>query len=115
APSPTPAAPTVTENWTGTLVPNGTRFYSYNVSQLGTVNITLVSVASAGVPSTVTMGLASGTPAGTGCSTTGDVNGAAGCTRRLSVTLDAGVHCAKFYDIGNLVTPADFAITIAHP
>jgi ABC-type glycerol-3-phosphate transport system substrate-binding protein len=115
APTPTPAVPTITENWTGTLAKGGTRFYSYNVSQLGTINVTLVSVGGASVDSTVTVGLANGTPAGTGCSTSNDVTVAARSTPQLSVVMDSGVHCAKIYDVGNLVSPADFAITIAHP
>src|SRR5712672_3301470 len=68
--SSTVASPTTTETFSGVLLVGGYSFYSFVVSQNGTVNVTLVSVAGsagAAVPSTVTLGLAIGTPSGTGC------------------------------------------------
>jgi hypothetical protein len=114
APSPTPAAPTTTENFAGTLAVGGTAFYSFSVAQYGTVNLTLASVEDSDT-STVQLGLALGRPSGTGCTTGSTVNTAAGAAAQLTGTFDPGVFCAKVFDIGNLVGPTRFGVTIAHP
>lgn len=67
------------------------------------------------VPTTVMVGLGLGVPSGTDCSTTSSINTAAGTTAQLTATYEAGVYCARVYDIGNLFAPASFDVTIAHP
>src|ERR1041385_225456 len=66
----TAAAPTVTEQFNGTLPVGGFRFYSFNIAVNGTVNVTLNKVSGTGVPSTVQLGLGIGQPAGADCTTT---------------------------------------------
>src|SRR5438876_6808056 len=65
--STTVASPTMTDTFAETLPVGGSKFYSFVVSQNGTVNVTLTTVSGTNVPSTVTLGLAIGTPSGTGC------------------------------------------------
>jgi hypothetical protein len=96
----------------------GYSFYSFVVSQNGTVNVTLVSVAGAAgaaVPSTVTLGLAIGTPSGTGCTGGAVTNGAAGTDPQVTGTYAPGRYCVNVSDIGNLAAPANFTVAIAHP
>jgi hypothetical protein len=115
-PTPPAASPTVTETWNGVLPVGGNKFYSFKVSQFGTVNISLLTVGGAGVPPTVTLGLGVGTPAGTSCSTTSTIDATTSDTLpQLSTTLDVGVYCADVYDLGNLTASATFSITVAHP
>ena len=114
-PTPTPVAPTTTNEFDSTVPVGGSAFYSFSVSQYGTVNITLTSVSGTDVPATVMLGIGMGTPSGTACSTTSTTNAAAGATAQLTGSYDVGVYCAKVSDIGNLFAPANFTMSIAHP
>jgi hypothetical protein len=105
----------VSESFTGTLPVGQARFYSFNIAQNGTVNVTLNSVSGTGVPTTVMLGLGIGTPAGTDCSTTATVSTASGTTAQLTGTFGPGLFCVRVYDIGNLFAAASFDVTIAHP
>lgn len=109
------AAPTVTDTFSGTLPVGGFRFYSFTVTENGTVNLTLTSVSGAFVPSTVMLGLGIGTPSGVDCATTATVTAAAGSAPQLTGTFSPGLYCARMYDVGNLFGPATFSMDIAHP
>jgi len=114
--SATAAAPTVTEQFNGTLPVGGARFYSFNIAVNGTVNVTLNSVSGAGVPSTVQLGLGIGQPAGTDCSATVTATaGSAAAAPQATGTFGPGLFCVRVFDVGNLFAPAAFAVTIAHP
>jgi len=111
-----PAAPTVTEQFNGTLPVGGFRFYSFNIAVNGTVNVTLKSVSGTNVPSTVQLGLGIGQPAGTDCTTS--ITATAGSAFAAPQTTGAfgpGLFCVRVFDVGNLAGTATFAITIAHP
>jgi hypothetical protein len=114
-PTPTPVAPTTTNEFDSTVPVGGSAFYSFSITQYGTVNITLTSVSGTDVPPTVMLGLGLGQPSGTTCSTTSTTNAAAGATAQLTGSYDVGVYCAKVSDIGNLFAPANFTMSIAHP
>jgi hypothetical protein len=114
-PTPTPVAPTSTEEFDSTVPVGGSTFYSFSISQYGTVNITLTSVSGAYVPATVMLGLGLGTPSGTTCTTTNTTDAAAGSAAQLTGSYDVGVYCAKVSDIGNLFAPANFTLSISHP
>ncbi|MDO8795658.1 MAG: hypothetical protein Q7J25_13685 [Vicinamibacterales bacterium] len=110
------ASPTATETFTGQLAVGGSRFYSFVVPLNGTVNVTLVSVGGTDVVPTVMLVLGIGTPSGTGCATSSSVNAQAGVsTPQITLTEGPGRYCAVVADIGNLVAPATFTVTIDHP
>jgi hypothetical protein len=114
--TPTAADPLVTESFAGTLTVNGSRFYAFEVGTYGTVNVTLQNVGGVtGVPDTVWVGLGIGVPDGTDCSTTTSLNTQAGSSPQVSSVVEAGIYCARVYDVGNLAAPTAFAIGIAHP
>lgn len=48
------------------------------------------------------------------CVTTTSVNTAAGTTAQVTGNFDTAVYCAKVGDIGNLVAPASFSVSIAY-
>jgi hypothetical protein len=94
----------------------GSRFYSFTVTQNGTVNISLTAVAGDFVPPTVTLGLGIGQPSATDCTTTTTVNVTAQTAQpQLTNTYAPAVYCAKVTDVGNLFAPAAFTVVIAHP
>ena len=115
SPSTTVAEPTITESFEDGLAVGSSAYYSFSVTQYGTVNVTLAEVSGAYVPSTAWVGLGLGTPSGTDCATTSTVNVAPGTGPHLTTIANAGVYCAKVWDIGNLYASARFRIEIAHP
>ena len=110
----TAAAPVYTEEWIDTLAIGGERFYSFTVTQYGTVNISLTSVSGQYVPSTVTLGMGLGTPTAETCSAT-STSTQAGTGPQLTGTYNPGVYCVVVRDVGNLFSPARFSITVAYP
>jgi len=113
--SPTVASPTTTETFSGTLLVGGYSFYSFVVSQNGTVNVTLDSVSGTDGPSTVTLGIAIGTPSGTGCTGGTVTSTPAGTAPQVTGTYSPGRYCVNVSDVGNLAAPEAFIVTIAHP
>ena len=113
-PTQTPAAPTITERYIATINVGGSGFYSFSVSQYGTVNVTLNVVSGADDP-TVQLGLGLGQPSGFGCNTPTTITAAAGTDPQVTGAYAIGVYCARVYDVGNLTGPATFDVTIAHP
>jgi hypothetical protein len=113
--STTAAEPTISEEFSSTVLVGGSKFYSFTTSTYGTINLTLTSVGGNFVPSTVMLGLGIGQPSGTDCVTTTTVNTAAGSSAQVTGAYSAGVYCAKVSDIGNLYAPASFNVTIAYP
>jgi hypothetical protein len=109
------ATPALTEEWTDTVAVGGERFYSFTVTQYGTVNVSLTSVSGQYVPGTVTMGMGLGTPAAETCSTTSNISTPAGTGPQLTGTYTAGVYCVAVRDVGNLFSAARFSVTIAYP
>lgn len=111
----TAATPIYSEEFIDKVAVSGSSFYSFTVTQYGTVNVSLTSVGGAFVPSTVTVGLGLGKPDAETCSTTSNISTQSGAGPQLTGTYDPGVYCVKVYDVGNLYSAANFAVTIAYP
>jgi hypothetical protein len=111
----TVAAPAYTEEWVDTLTIGGERFYSFAVTQYGTVNISLTSVSGQYVPGTVTVVMGLGTPAAETCSVSTSISTQAGAGPQLTGTYNPGVYCVIVRDVGNLFSAARFSITVAYP
>ena len=111
----TVATPVYTEDWVDTLAVGGERFYSFTVTQYGTVNVSLTSVSGQFVPNTVTVGMGLGTPAAETCATTSSISTPAGTGPQLTGTYNPGVYCVVVRDLGNLFSAARIAITVAYP
>jgi hypothetical protein len=113
-PTPANAAPTVTDDYSGTLRVGGAGFYSFSLVQAGTINLTLNSLG--GDPaSTVMIGLGIGVPSGSDCAATNTVNAAPGTAVAATGSYPVGVYCARVFDVGNLTDPTTFDLSIAHP
>jgi hypothetical protein len=111
----TAAPPAFTEEFNDTVGVGGAVFYSFTVTQYGTVNVSLTSVSGQYVPSTVTMGLGLGRPEAEGCATTQQISTPSGTGPQLTAVYEPGVYCVKVSDVGNLFSAATFAVTIAFP
>lgn len=115
SPTPNVAAPSVFVTWEGTLAVGATRFYSFPVSQTGTVNLTLTGLTDPSGDLTTPVQVSIGFPAGTSCTATSSATTVAGTEVHVSNTYDAGTLCARITDVGNLVGPANFRLLIAYP
>ncbi len=114
-PTVNPAAPSIVETWEGTLAVGAARFYSFPVSQYGTVNLTLTSLEDGTGQVTTPVQVSMGFPAGTGCTATSSATTVSGTEVHVSNPFDAGTWCARVADVGNLVAPVRFRLQIAHP
>jgi hypothetical protein len=108
----TPTAPTVTDTFTGTLTKNGASTFAFSSNAAGYVYAALTSIAD----TSVAVGLSIGTLNSAGGCATVIANDAAvqGTTITGSVTA-AGNLCARVYDVGNVVAPLNYQITVTHP
>ena len=75
----------------------------------------LVGISGTNVASTVTLGVAIGTPSGTGCSGGTVTSVAAGTDAQVTGTYSPGRYCVNVSVVGNSEAPATFTVTIAHP
>jgi hypothetical protein len=113
--TPTAASPIYTEEFNDTVSVGGTSFYSFTVTQYGTVNVSLTSVSGQYVPSTVTLGLGLGKPEAETCAVSNSVTTQSGTGPQLTAIYDPGVYCVRVADVGNLYSAATFAVTVAFP
>ena len=111
----TVAPATLSETYNGTLSVGATKFYSFNVVQNGTVNLTLTSLGPT-IPGDVAVELTVGQPAGIGCvaKTTAVNVTVETAAPHVTGTFAPGVYCARIADVGNLPSTAQFAVAIEH-
>jgi hypothetical protein len=117
APSATSASTSNTSFFSGTLAPHGSSFYSFTLTQAGTVSVTLAILTFGPrnpAPATI-VGLGFGTPAGTDCSLTTSLNTGAGLVAQINSGSSMGTFCVEIFDVGKLDRPVDFVIRIVHP
>ena len=111
---------TATETMTGTLEKAGAQSYSFTVGAVGTVTVTLTTLAdsvnSGNIPPTV--GISLGTWNGTSCAVNfGIFTDAAGQGATIAGNVTgAGVLCTRIYDPSNKVSnPLNYTLTVTHP
>jgi len=102
------------ETFAGSMVPQGSTFYSFPVTTAGTVSVSLSSLMAntSGPASSDVMRLGLGVPLGTGCSVTSSVDTTPGLTAQLTVQVNPDVYCVNIADVGNLTAPVNFTIRI---
>ena len=120
-PPSTVTAPSVvtvsTQLFSGTLPARGSKFYSYTVTEGGTVSAMLASLSPGlGASPTTRVELGIGIPAGTGCRLlTSAVVGSA-LVPQLQLSQSPGVYCVNVADTtGSLTGAMAFSIRIIHP
>ena len=108
---------TSSELFTGTLAPRGSAFYSFGVTNGGTVAITLVSTATSkiGPAGTAPLAIGFGVPSGFGCAASTAITATPGLTSQLSATGSAsGIYCISAEDVAGLTGDTLFVIRIVH-
>ena len=110
--TPVPAAPTVTETFTGTLLPSGSPdTHPFSVSQIGGIEVTLTNVT----PSAA-VGLGIGTPSGASCLLLDNLQpivAAPNAQMRGTATV-TGNFCVSVFDAGNLVEAVNYTVSVLH-
>jgi hypothetical protein len=108
--TPTPAPASVSENFTGTLLPLGSNTHQFTVSQVGGIKLTLDSVVPAAA-----VGVGVGTPSGANCVLIQNLTVVAGPAMQISGTATiTGTFCISVFDVGNLVESVDYSVTVLH-
>jgi hypothetical protein len=108
---PTPPA-TVTENFSGTLNPNGGATHPFAAQRSGTISATLTAVAP---DSAIVMGLSLGTWNGAACQIVLANDNATQGTVVTALASSLGSFCVRVYDVGRLVEPTSYELQVVHP
>jgi hypothetical protein len=109
-PAPTPVAPTITETFDDTLVVLGSNSHTFNVQQVGGLKVSIANVT----PSAA-VNLAVGTSSVSGCIVISNLTAVASTTPQISGTATVpGTFCVLVSDVGNLVEPVTYTVTIIH-
>ena len=106
-----PPPPTVTDTFTGTLNVNGAFTFPFQVVAVGTMTATLTSVSDAAIA----VSLSLGTWNGVTCQVILANDQAQQGAIVTGVAGGIGNFCARISDVGKVVDPIDFTITVVHP
>ena len=107
---PTPATATIPETFSDTLLVLGSNMHTFAISQVGAVRVSLVSVTPAAA---VSLGV--GTPSGATCLVINNLTTVAGPGAQLSGSATVtGNFCVSISDVGNLVEPVTYTVTVLH-
>jgi hypothetical protein len=111
-PAPTPVQPTVTDTFSGTLLQFGTNSHPFAVQRVGGIKVSVTSID----PSAA-VGIGVGTPstaAGT-CLVIDQMTAVSSPGAQISGTATIpGNFCVAVTDVGNLVEPVTYTITVLH-
>ena len=108
--TPTPVTPTVTESFSDTLLVAGTNTHRFTVQQVGGLKVSVANVAPGAA-----VGLGVGTPNTTGCTVLDTLTAVPSAAPQLSGTATiTGDFCVSVYDVGNLVEPVTYTVTVLH-
>jgi len=121
-PAPTPPSgdttPAGSEFFGGTLVQQGTNFFTFTVTTAGRVDATLNSLrTTTTMPvNDIALGLGLGVPSadGTSCVVSVSAIVTPSLTAHLTTQAAAGANCAQISDVGNLLVPLTFVVRVAH-
>ena len=105
-----PVAAKTTETFTAQLLVNGSNSHSFDVSQAGAIQVTLTAVTPG-----VTLGIGVGTPSSGLCQVVRSTIVVPGATAQLSgFSTVNGTLCLGVFDVGNMVEPVDYTVTVFH-
>jgi hypothetical protein len=108
----TPTTPTITDTFTGNLNQNGATTHPFTAAASGSVEATLSALAP---DETIKIGVSLGTWNGAAC-TIVIANDSASKGAAISGTINsAGNFCVRVYDVGNVVNPISYTLTVKHP
>lgn len=111
----TPSVITITETYSGTLIPASAGMFTFTTLTGGSVVATLTTL---GPDNSKTVGFSLGTFSGSVCTVTLDNIAAPQGFQFTANTSSIGTYCVRVYDNGSTTTdnvPYTFTITVAHP
>ena len=107
---PVPALPTITETFTATLSPSGLNQHRFTINQVGGLQITLTDVEPGAA-----LGIGIGLSVSLTCSVISSATTGPGNVAQVAGTATlTGTYCVSVYDVGNLVEPVTYTITVLH-
>lgn len=106
----TPVA--VTDPFSGTLTRNGAASHQFNVSAQGPVFATLTSVADSTVPVGFSLGIWNMTTSV--CSMVLSNDAAVQGTTLTGSATNVGQLCVRVYDVGKVIDPLDYQLSVVH-
>jgi hypothetical protein len=109
--TPTPR-PMVTETFSGTVNRNGAVTHNFTTEASGTVTVTLTTL---GPNSALVVGMSLGTSNGSTCTLVITKDDATQGTVVNGGVSSLGSVCVRIYDVGNIVDPITYEITVVHP
>lgn len=108
--TPTPAVPTVTDTFNGTLLILGSNTHQFTVQQVGGIKVSVT-----GITPGAAVGLGVGTPSGANCLLAENLTAVPGPNPQISGTATiTGTFCVSVFDVGNLVQAVDYVVTVLH-
>jgi hypothetical protein len=108
--TPTPAAPTVTDTFNGTLLILGSNTHPFTVEQIGAIRVSVT-----GIRPGAAVGVGVGTPSGANCVLIQNLTAVPGPDPQISGTATiTGTFCVSVFDVGNLVQSVDYVVTVRH-
>jgi hypothetical protein len=108
--APTPVPATITEMFSGTLIVAGNNTHQFTVQRVGAVKVILTSVDPG-----ATLGIGVGTPSTGVCAVSQEISAVPGASMVVSGTATVtGNFCVSVADIGNLVAPVNYTVTVQH-
>jgi hypothetical protein len=112
APGPTQPAPTTTDNFEGTINPNGAATHPFATAAAGTLTATLTEVTP---DNTIPVALVVGTWNGVICQMSMSMDNAVQGNQIVGNVSGAGTLCVRIHDNGRLTEPLNYKITVVHP
>lgn len=112
ATGPTEPAPTVTENFEGTINVNGALTHTFLTAAAGTVTASLTEVTP---DATIAVGFVLGTWNGVVCQTSLAMDAAVQGNQLVGSVSGAGSLCIRIHDTGRLTAPLSYKLSVVHP
>ncbi len=108
--TPTPAVPTVTDTFNGTLLILGSNTHPFTIQQIGDIKVSVT-----GVTPGAAVGVGVGTPSGNSCLLIDRLTAVPGPSPQISGTATiTGTFCVSVFDVGNLVESVNYVVTVLH-
>lgn len=106
------AATSKTDAFSGFATALDSAWQSFTVTQSGQVTVTLSSLSQAGA---IGLGLGINGVSSTACTLNTALITAPGSSPQITSTVSPGTYCVKIYNVGQIVGPVSYAVSIVHP
>ena len=111
-PAPTPVNPTMTESFTGTLLQLGVNSHPFTVQQIGGIQVSITKIDPSAA---VSLGVGTPSTASGTCLVINSLTAVVATGVQISGTATiAGSFCVSVADVGNLVEPVTYTVTVVH-